>query len=90
MSISQEFKDYAFFSVRVDQFFNVVNIYGQHHGTLKEVYKSLPERDVIQRALANDSIDEEVKSFLLVSANFLNYIATTNIFWVFAEFNGLK
>lgn len=80
MSISQEFKDYAFFSVKVDRFFNLVNIYGQHHGTLKAVYKALPERDAIQRALANDSIDEEVKSFLLVAANFLNYMATTNIF----------
>lgn len=78
--MSEEFKNYAHFSVRVDRYFNVVNIYGMHHDAIKTVYLALPSRERLKAALAASDTDDEVKRFLVSSAWALGYMATTNIF----------
>ena len=78
--ISEEFKQYADFSVRVDRFFNIVNIYGTHNDSLKFMHSSLPDREKVQIVINNDTIDREIRNYLLISANTLRYMATTGIF----------
>ena len=78
-TVLSEFKDYAYFSVRVDRYFNVVNIYGMHHNAIKQIHGALPSREKIKTVLGSD-IDEDVKRFLVTSAGALGYMATTNIF----------
>jgi len=78
-TVLPEFKAYANFSVRVDRFFNVVNIYGMHHNMIKHIHSALPAQDKIEIAI-DSNIDSSVKTFLITTINELNYIATTNIF----------
>ena len=78
-TVLSEFKDYAYFSERVDQYFNVINIYGMHHEAIKQIHKALPSREKIKTLLASD-IDEDAKRFLVISSGALGYMATTNIF----------
>ncbi len=79
-AILEEFKNYSYFSVRVDRFFNVTNIYGIHHDALKFMYQSIPDPGITETALANNHLAEEVKMFLLIAVNNLDYMGTTNIF----------
>lgn len=79
LTVLSEFKDYAYFSVRADRYFNVVNIYGMHHNAIKQIHAALPTRDKIEAALASD-MDGDVKRFLTISAGAFGYMATTNIF----------
>lgn len=80
ISIADEFKQYADFSVRVDRYFNLVNIYGRYHDSLKLMYAKLPDAEITQRAIDAATTTEEVRTFLLVAANLLNSMATTNAF----------
>jgi hypothetical protein len=79
-SASQDFEDYANFSVRVDRFYNVVNIYGMHHSALKSAYQAIPEREVTREALQAEQTDERFRRFGTVAVNSLDYMATTGIF----------
>jgi hypothetical protein len=79
-TILEEFKQYAYFSVRVDQFFNVVNIYGRHHHDIKFVYSQLPSHEIWQSVDAIESIPDEIRRFLRASSSILEYMATTGIF----------
>ncbi|MCE2814144.1 MAG: hypothetical protein LW850_27480 [Planctomycetaceae bacterium] len=79
LTVLEEFKRYAYFSVRVDRYFSVVNIYGMHHAGIKEMYSALPSRAQMDNALASPA-DEALKRFLTVSATALGHMATTNIF----------
>ena len=79
--VSEEFKQYALFSVRADRFFAVVNSYGMNHDKLKFVYKSLPKHSKIEEIILRDDIDQSIKDFLLISATTLDYVAkSTGIF----------
>jgi len=75
-----EFKRYAHFSVRVDRYFNVVNVYGLHHEGLKEVYDELPQTGRLNEALSSASMGDDIKRFLVVAGSRLGYMGTTNIF----------
>jgi hypothetical protein len=77
-TVLDEFKNYAYFSVRVDRYFNVVNIYGMHHNAIKQIYGALPSRHRLKAVLALEA-DEDVKRFLDIAANALGDMATTNI-----------
>jgi hypothetical protein len=75
-----EFKRYAQFSVRVDRFFNVVNVYGFHHEKLKEAYDELPSVNRLNEVLSSVDMGDDVKRFLVVAAGRLRYMGTTNVF----------
>lgn len=79
-SASQEFEDYANFSVRVDRFYNAANIYGMHHDGLEGAYQAMPEREVVREALRDERINERFRRFGVIVVNSLNYMATTGIF----------
>src|SRR6266436_10217935 len=80
LPVLQEFKDYGYFSVRVDRFFNVINIYSSHHDALKRVYQAIPPRAVTAEPLRDEKIDERIRRFCVVAIGSLNYMGTTNIF----------
>jgi hypothetical protein len=80
LPVLQEFKDYGYFSVRVDRFFNVINIYGRHHDALKRVYQTIPPRAVTAEPLRDEKIDERIRRFCVIAIGSLNYMGTTNIF----------
>jgi hypothetical protein len=75
-----EFKRYAHFSVRVDRFFNLVNVYGLHHEGLKEAYDGLPPTERLNEVLSSVDMGDDVKRFLVVAASRLGYMGTTNLF----------
>jgi hypothetical protein len=60
-SVSQGFEDYANLSVRVDRFYNAVNIYGMHHDGLESAYRAIPERTVVREALQDERTDEQFR-----------------------------
>ena len=76
----EEFRDYVDFSVRVDRFFNVVNIYAMHRSGIKACYAALPSYEQVQAVLDDSDTDADVKSFLLITASTLSYMAATGIF----------
>jgi len=59
-SVLEEFQDYANFSVRVDRFFRVINVYGRHHHALKYVYSKIPPDEVRQTFIASGRIEEDL------------------------------
>jgi hypothetical protein len=75
-----EFKEYAYFSVRVDRFFHVLRIYGRHHDALKSAFKEMPSRQVTSDALNDERIDEGFRRFCGTTISALNYMSTTSIF----------
>lgn len=79
-STLEEFEEYAYFSNRVDRFFNAANIYGMHHGALKYVHSKLPDRNKLRATLNSGVLDDEIRDFVHACATKLSYMATTNIF----------
>jgi hypothetical protein len=75
-----EFKVYATFSVRVDRYFHFVNIFGLHYGDLRCVYDALPSHERLKEVLVAPEMAEDVKRFLVMAANRLRYMGTTNVF----------
>lgn len=80
LTISEEFKKYADFSVRVDRFFNVASIYGTHHEGLKFVYSSMPDYFRRQDFRANENVDEDFKTFMLTLGMTFQLMGATGIF----------
>lgn len=76
----EEFKKYALFSVRVDRYFNIVGAYGLHHQGLRTVYDELPPPERLKEVLSSPERADDIKRFLVIAANRLNYISTINIF----------
>jgi hypothetical protein len=74
------FKSYAHFSVRVDRYFNMVSVYGQHHESLRNLYDELPPAERLKEVLSAPDTADDIKRFLVVAAGRLSYIGTTNVF----------
>jgi hypothetical protein len=77
-TVSSAFKQYAFFSVQVDQYLNATKVFAWHYDSLKSVYKHLPTREDWPTNL--DSLTEKARVFFLEAAHTLNYMGATNIF----------
>jgi hypothetical protein len=75
-----QFKSYALFSVRVDRYFNLVSVYGQHHESLKAAYDELPLAERLKDVLSSPDTADDIKRFLVVAAGGLSYMGTTNVF----------
>jgi hypothetical protein len=78
--VFDQFKSYSLFSVRVDRYFNLVSIYGQHHESLKSVHDELPPAKRLREVLSSSDIADDIKRFLVVAAGRLSYMGTTNVF----------
>jgi hypothetical protein len=77
---SGAFEGYAYFSMRVDQFFHVMGIFAEHHAWMRDGYHSLPDRATVRDSLGNGAVDEQFRRFCTIVVNGLNYMATTGIF----------
>jgi hypothetical protein len=78
--ISDEFKAYALFSVRVDRFFHAISSYGMYHAALKAAYSMMPDRESYQAAIDNPHASEEMRRFLLMTHHALGLLGATNVF----------
>jgi hypothetical protein len=76
-AVSEAFKTYAWTSVRVDQYFNSVNIFALHYRSFKFAYSRIPSRNSLDSL---PSLDKEISDFLISAVSALNYMATINIF----------
>jgi hypothetical protein len=68
-SVLSEFKNYADFSVRVDRYFNVINIYGTHHNSINQIYQALPTRKKIEAAINSDTDDNDTIEVIVATTN---------------------
>jgi hypothetical protein len=78
MSPSESFKQYAWLSVQLDQYFAAIRIFGFHHDALKLAYKNLPNGKDWPTDFGGFS--EKARDFFVTSASALNYMGTTGIF----------
>ena len=77
---TQKFKNYAWFSVQVDQYYAAVKIYARHHAALKEVYQAIPSHEEWPNEEETKSIPDPVKNLFIISASTFNYMETTGIY----------
>lgn len=77
---SDEFQQYALFSVQVDQYYAAVRIYGRNHPHFCEIYHSLPKGADWPRNLGEIPLSEVAKKFFVIAGNTFNYMGTTGIF----------
>lgn len=75
-----EFKQYAEFSVRADQFFYAINTYGINHGNLKALSSMRPSNDLLQNGIGKEITDEGVKNFLISAVVALDNLRISGIF----------
>jgi hypothetical protein len=79
-NIMQEFKNYAEFSVRVDQFFYVVNTYATNHESLKQASSTRPSGKLLEEYLEQETVAEEMRKFIFFSVVTLDNLKRTGIF----------
>jgi hypothetical protein len=77
---TQTFKNYAWFSVQVDQYYSAVRIYARHHNALKQIYQAIPSREEWPKGEEKVGIPETVKKLFITSASTFSYMGTTGIF----------
>ena len=78
-SIEDRFKNYAWFSTQVDQYFAAIRIYARNHETFRAIYKLIP-KELSQGNLNLDRIDEDLRTFVMTTSSSFNYMSTTGIF----------
>jgi len=78
MTASEAFKQYAWRSVQLDQYFAAVRIFSFHYGGLKAIYDRLPRGDDWPDDIPAWS--EPARSFFTMASTVLNYMGTTQIF----------
>lgn len=76
----EQFKSYALFSVRVDRYFSMVNVYGQHYESLRHMYHELPPAERLKEVLASPDLPSDINAFLVAATGSLRYMGTTNVF----------
>jgi hypothetical protein len=79
LGVIEEFKQYAEFSVRVDQFFYMINTYAVHHESLKEASSHRPSNEVLQDTIEKEIKSEEVKKYLFFAISTLDSLKRTGI-----------
>ena len=75
---SNFFRDYAWFSVQVDQYYSATRIFARHHDALRATYAQLPKGDDWPEDFSG--IPEKSQGFFIQAASSLNYMGTTGIF----------
>ncbi len=78
--IGEAFKQYAWFSVQVDQYYAAVRIYARNHDALCEVFARLPGHKDWPSNLRTATISDTAKQFFITAASALNSMGTTGIF----------
>ena len=77
---SDKFKQYAWFSVQVDQYYSAVRIFARSHTQFCNIYSSLPTGDDWPSDLSSIPISESAKDFFMLATNTFKRIGTTSIF----------
>lgn len=77
---SDEFKQYAWFSVQVDQYYAAVRIYARNHTHFCEIYEAFPRGDDWPSDLGTVPLSESAKRFFMIASSTFNYMGTTGIF----------
>lgn len=77
---SDEFQQYAWFSVQVDQYYAAVRIYSRNHTHFTDIYRSLPQGDDWPSNLGELELSEAAKKFFMTAASTFNYMGTTGVF----------
>ena len=77
---SDEFQQFAWFSVQVDQCYAAVRIYRRNHFHFCDIYSSLPRGDDWPGNLGDIPISEAAKKFFMIAASTFNYMGTTGVF----------
>ncbi len=78
--VLEEFKSYAEFSVRVDQFFYAINTYAANHNNLKTVSSIRPSNDLLTESIKQEIKNDLVKEFLASAVVTLDNIKISGIF----------
>lgn len=78
--VMEEFKRYAEFSVRADQYFYAINTYGINHGNLKAVSAIRPFNDLLQSSIEKEITDGGVKQFLISTVATIDNLRLSGLF----------
>jgi hypothetical protein len=76
--VSREFKDYAWFSVQVDQYYEAIRIFARHLEALTAAYSCIPRGEDWPKDLS--SLNQTSRKFFITASSALNYMGTTGIF----------
>lgn len=79
-NVLEEFKHYAEFSVRADQFYYAINTYGINHENLKAVSSIRPSNDLLQNCIEKEIKDAGVKQYLISTIVVLDNLRISGIF----------
>jgi hypothetical protein len=77
-TVTDRFKNYAWFSVQVDQYYAAIKILSRHYGPLKQAYRALPKGEDRHPDLS--SLSDAQSSFYISAASALNHMGTTHIY----------